>query len=130
MDLRARAVTSATPSDLFYSADWPLGGIYLWPVPTTAYTLELEIETLLAAVALTDTFSLPQGYQRALRLTLAEHLAPPFGQAISPMTAMHAMDARASIFGNNDTIPTLVTRDAGMPGGGGGGFNFRSGFVE
>lgn len=130
MDLRARAVTSAIPTDLFYSPDWPNGSVSLWPVPMAAYSLELEYETLLASLASGDTFDLPPGYQQALRLTLAERLAPAFGQSLSSSTERRAREARALIWGNNDAIPNLVTRDAGMPGGSGGGFNYRTGQVS
>lgn len=129
MDQRARGVTASIPCDLFYSADWPNGAIYLWPVPLTAYGLELNFSTLLAQVAATDTFDLPAGYQQALRLTLAELLAPAFGQTVSQSTRDKARDARARVWGNNDVIPNLCTRDAGMPGGSGGGFSFLTGRI-
>src|SRR3990167_8565957 len=64
-------ITSSIPTDLHYEPTWPNGELFLWPVPT-ANKLELRFETLLAALALTDTFTLPMGYQQALRFTLAE----------------------------------------------------------
>lgn len=130
MDVRARNITSAIPTDLYYSPDWPNGSIYLWPVPSAAYGIELNIATLLSQMALTDDFSLPPGYLQALRLTTAERLAPSFGQSVSQSTAQAAREARARVFGNNDTIPNLNTRDAGMPGGRSGGYNFLTGGIE
>lgn len=129
MDQRVRGLTSSIPTDLFYASDWPNGAINLWPVPLTAYGLELNYSTLLAQVAATDTFDLPAGYQQALRLTLAELLAPAFGQTVAQSTKDKARDARARVWGNNDTIPNLCTRDAGMPGGSGGGWNFMTGRI-
>lgn len=128
---QAITITSTIDRVLYYSSDWPNGSIYLWPVPSAANGLELVFETLLAAVALTDTLDLPMGYQQALRLTLAELLAPSFGQQVSPSTAMKAAEARGRVWANNDTIPTLVTRDAGMPGGGSrrGYFDYRTGLT-
>lgn len=130
MGIRARTVTAAIPRWLFYGDDWPNGSIYLWPVPTTAYGLELDIPKLLVAVAATDTMDLPPGYQQALRLTLAELLAPAFGQQVSQSTAMKAREARARVWAANDTIPDLVTRDAGMPGGRGGTYDYRTGQIS
>lgn len=129
MDVRARTVSASVPRDLFYSTDWPNGSLFLWPVPSVAYGLELETATLLAQVALADTLDLPFGYQQALRLTLAELAASSFGQTVSQTTKDKARDARALVWGANDLIPNAVTRDAGMPGGRGGGFNFLTGQV-
>lgn len=120
-------ITSAVPTHLYYSPEWPNGSIFLWPVPTTAYGLELETETLLAQMALDDDLSLPPGYQQMLRLTLAELAAPSFGQAVGPRTAQVAAEARARVWANNAEIPNAATRDAGMPGGSGGGYDYRTG---
>jgi hypothetical protein len=130
LDLRVPTVPSAIPTDLNYRPDWPNGSIYLWQVPTTAYSLELVTDTQLAQVASGDTLDLPQGYVQALALTLAELCAPAFGQTVSGSTVIKAREARARVWGDDDEIPTLDTRDAGMPNSGGGGFNFRTGFVE
>lgn len=127
MNVRVPTVASSIQTDLMYSADWPNGSIYFWPVPTTAYSVLLEVNTLLAQVALTDTFTLPPGYQQALRLSVAELMAPAFGQQVSAQTRAAAAEARDRVWGNNIAIPTLVTRDGGMPGGQSGGFDFRSG---
>lgn len=129
MNVRARLVTGATPTDLFYATDYPNGAIYLWPVPSAPYQLELECRTLLAALLQTDPLALPVGYQEALRLTMAERLAPAFGQTVSDDTRRHARQARDLVWSDNDGIPDLVTRDAGMPGGR-GGYNFLTGGIE
>lgn len=129
LNVRARSVVSAVPTDLYYSPDYPNGSLYLWPVPTTAYGIELETATLLAAVALADTFTLPPGYQRMLRLTLAEDLAPAFGQTVNPSTAERARQARMVVFAGNVAAPTGHTRDGGMPGVRGGRFNYLTGGV-
>lgn len=130
MNLTNRAITSALPTDLFYSPDWPNGSIYLWSVPTTAYGIELETATLFASVAATDTFDLPFGYQAALRLTLAEKAAPHFGQKVSESTRQQAIEARGLVWGNNDEIPDLDLRDGGMPHADPGSFDWRTGFTR
>lgn len=130
---QAVTITASVDTYLYYTPDYPNGSLYLWPVPSTAYGLELRTNTLLAQVALTDTFDLPFGYQQALRLTLTELLAPHFGQPISPETANNARKARALVWGNNDVIPNLTTRDAGMPNGSmsrGNRYNYLTGLMD
>lgn len=136
--IRAGAATGQTPTIktsiptvLMYSPDWPNGAINLWPVPNTANGLEVEFETLLAQLLLTDIFDLPMGYQQALRLTLAELLAPAFGQTVAASTATKAREARARVWDDNDEVPNLRTVDGGMPGGlRGGGYDYRTGSIS
>lgn len=113
------ALTLTFPTDLYYAPDWTdpnglgtgYGNVYFWGVPTSAYTVRLWLRVLLAQVAIGDTFSLPQGYYRALKLTLAESIAEDFGQAVSPTLAMQAREARDAVFGNNVTVPRIRTSD-------------------
>lgn len=129
--LAAPAITSAIPTDFYYEPNWPLGKIYLYPVPTAASTVELMIRQVLTAFDKNTTFTLPPGYQEALTLTLAEGLAPAYpGAVVTSKLERDAADARAVIFGNNTQAPRLVTRDAGMPGGGGGAYDYRTGRVR
>lgn len=135
--ITAGAATGQTPTIfsavevfLYYSPDWPVGNIYLWPVPNAAYGLEIRTKTLLAALAQTDTFDLPMGYQLALRLTLAEAMANMWGQPIGADLARRASLARAAVFGNNSVTRDAHTRDGGMPSGmPGGTFNHWTGMV-
>ena len=109
------------PSDFYYDATWPNGSVYFWPVPSTAYDVQLQIRTLLDdSFVLTDVFTFPPGYQEALTLTLAETVARSFGRPVTADLASDARNARALIFANNDSTPTLETRDAGMEGPRGG----------
>lgn len=121
------ALTSTIPTDLYYAPDWPNGSLYFWPVPTVAYPVVLMTRQLLAVLTLTTVFTLPQGYQDAVTLTLAESLAPAFGVQLDPQIGLSAQRARARIFENNRVVPTLTTRDAGMPGRSAGTFNYLSG---
>lgn len=118
LNQRVKGLTSAYPTDLYYEPAWPNGKLFFWPVPTAAKSVVLQTRILLTALLLTDTFSLPPGYQEALTLTLEERIAGPFEQTVSPELKDAARHARAIVFGNNTTVPVLQTRDAGMPGGG------------
>lgn len=126
-------IQTTLPTDLYYSPDWPNGSLYLWPVPTIAYGIELETRILLANVVLTTTITLPPGYRDAITLTLAEECARPFGRAMPADLPGQAAKARARVWANNDVTPRLATQDYGMPAGRTGGsradFNWQNGTV-
>lgn len=134
-DQSVPTLTSTIPTDLYYQPDWPDGKCFFWPVPTTAYDVQLMLRVLLdETVTLTSDFSLPQGYHQAMVLTLAEMSVRPFGVPPDRVQtlASDASRARALIFGNNDQIPRLTTADAGMTTGGGrrrADFLWRSGQI-
>lgn len=108
------AISESVPTDVYYKPDWPLGRMYFYGVPSTAYAVRIWYETILASVVQTDTFSMPPGYQAAIELTLAEELADSLGQTVSASVARRAREARALIFGNNDPEPRICTADAGL----------------
>lgn len=119
-----KALTSALPTDLYPDMTWPNASLYFWPVPTTAYSVELQSRALLAQLAMDDDLDLPPGYQLALTLTLAEHLSAAFRIPLMAKTEQHAREARALVFGANTSAPRISTRDAGVPGGGASAFNY------
>lgn len=121
-------LASTIPTDLYYNPTWPNGSIYLLPIPTAADGIRLLTRTVLAQLALVTTFTLPPGYQKALKLTLAEDLCGPMSVPVPQMLPMRAIKARGKVFANNTITPKLATRDSGMPGGRqGGSFNYLSG---
>lgn len=131
--ISAPAITSSVPSDLYYSLkSWPVGSINLYPIPLTAYQIELMASVLFAQVALTTPYDFPFGYQAALRLSLAEKCSNAFGQPVPPTLKTEAAKARAIAWGNNNPIPELNTIDGGMPGSptSGGYWDYRTGFNE
>lgn len=124
-----RSTTSDMPTDGYYDPSFPEGRLYLWPVPSTAYQVELASRGLMAAMSLTDRVQLAPGYADAVIKTLAETLAAPMRVSMPDGLMDGARRARAIIFAANRHIPDLVTRDAGMPGGCGGAYDFRTGRV-
>lgn len=67
------------PEELFYNPAYPLGTIFLWPVPDQGYTLNLDLKSPLSRIALsTDTINTPDDWLRALQTNLAYELAPRF----------------------------------------------------
>lgn len=127
-----QGIATSIPTDLYYSPDWPNGSVYLWPIPTMTYQIELMTDGLFGVLLLTTAFWMPYGYRDAITLTLAEECAAAFGQAAAASTIQSAREARALIFGRNQHAPNIRTRDAGMPSGGSfrGRFNYLTGQVD
>ena len=64
--------TSQIPQVLFYDPQYPLGIIYLFPVPSAAYTLMFNaIIQQSTYSSLPMSLSVPPGYERAYILNLA-----------------------------------------------------------
>lgn len=127
--------SASVPTDLYYEPDWSdpdasglaYGACYFVGVPSVAYGVRLWLRTLFAQAALTDIFSQPPGYKRALRMTLAEWCASAFGQTWTPMQAQQARDARATVWGNNVVIPKARPKDCTMSDSRNGTyFNYRN----
>lgn len=96
--LTAKTVTSSLPEYLYYAPAYPIGTIKLWPVPSAANVLTLQVWTPVQSFATAGTsVSLPPGYERALTTNLAIELAPEFGKAISQEVAKAAQESKAAI---------------------------------
>jgi hypothetical protein len=95
------------PYYLWPNYSWPQGNLFLWPVPTTAYDIRLDLWTLFSSMALTDVFTLPPGYEDAITLSLAESLIAPFKADASPSLIQAAMQARARIKSLNSEAPVM-----------------------
>lgn len=110
-------LSSAIVTDLFYEPSFPNGSIYFQPVPSSAYSVLLDVRVMLAAVTLADVFTFPPGYQDFLTMLLAIDLSGPMLVAVSPETRHKMQVAEARVGRNNIRIPRISTRDAGMPRG-------------
>jgi hypothetical protein len=96
------------PYYLWPNYGWPQGQIYLWPVPTTAYDIRLDLWTLFATLAATDTFTLPPGYEDAVTLSLAEMLTSSYGKSPSPVLVQQAALARGRVKSLNSEAPEMA----------------------
>lgn len=64
--------TSQIPDTLYYSSDYPLGFINIFPVPLIAYTMFYRSTTQQVDLStLTTALSMPVGYERGFYLNLA-----------------------------------------------------------
>lgn len=120
--------TADVPSALAYSPEWPNGNVFLYPIPLVANIVVMEIWGILTALTLTAPFTMPPGYEDMITLTLAEDLTGPMRVPVPPMLSGKARAARARIMALNDQTSRITTIDAGIPGGGGRGFDFRLGY--
>jgi len=130
LEQRTKAVTSRTPTDLFYNPKFPNGEINLWPIASFAYGLRLETWVDIAQVPqdLTTSFVAPFGYENATVLTLAEELITPYRSTMPAELPGKASRARALLQANNSLAPRCSSADYGMSGRRGrGGFNYMTG---
>lgn len=77
--LPSKTDTTTFPEFLYYEPDFPLGVLYVYPVPTSSITFNLNSwKQLQAFTALTDNLSMPPGYQWMIENNLAVHLESVF----------------------------------------------------
>lgn len=103
------------PTGVYLEPAWPNGKLFYWPVPDRNYQTRLEMWGILSQFALiTQDFSMPPAYRKAITLSVAEELGGPI--SASPKLAKSAALARAAIKQNNDGSPRIRTSGSGMPG--------------
>lgn len=101
-----KSTSSTYPTVLFYDPEFPLGVIYLWPVPTAAFTLFFDAVAQLTQFAtLATVFSFPPGYERAMIFNLAVEMAAQFGVEPTRRVVELANKALANIKRANIKIP-------------------------
>lgn len=68
------------PSAVFLDTGYPNATLYMWPVPTSQYTVFLSVLAELQTFTnLSDTINLPGVYEMALLYNLCMRIAPMFG---------------------------------------------------
>lgn len=113
---------SGFPSSVFYDSNYPLGAIYVNPVPGPQYEIHLVLKQPLSQFAsLDDDVALPAQYHEALLYNLAGRLAPLYGMAQrSDVVALAA--ASLNTVRNSNTQVGRLRMPAGLPGMGRGGW--------
>lgn len=106
-------LTSTIPTALFYSRDFPLGNIILWPLATKAGSVRLQMWSNIAqALALGTSLAMPPAYWSFLMCALAADMAPSYGtramQVVESGSFMQQYrEARNAIQSNNSEVPPL-----------------------
>lgn len=105
----------------YYDPTYPNGSFYFWTVQQAAYQVQILTKQQLAQVTNATTFTLPQGYWRALMLLLAQALYSPLRKPWTPAQEAQTNMACQEAFGLNAPNLLLATADAGMPTSGASG---------
>ena len=103
-----KTLIAGIPNILYVLPNMPNSTLQLWPVPSATMTLNLWSNKLLQSFSnLTDTLTLPPGYERALGYCLAEEMGPEFDVPVSPDIQKKALQARKVIKRTNVEVPRL-----------------------
>lgn len=93
---------------MLYVNENPLGFLTLWPVPSSAIPITLSCGRILTAIpSLATTLIYPPGYAKALRYSLAVHLAAEYGMVPAIDVATIARDSKGNIKNANMTPPVM-----------------------
>jgi hypothetical protein len=113
--IKLQTVQSVIPIQLFYDPTYPLGTLYLWPMPTLAYQLELFTFQALAGSfsSGSQTFDMPPGYLDAVAYNLAVRLSSEWQKPLRQDVVALASESLAMIQRLNDQTP-LMECDAGV----------------
>ena len=93
-----KAMQSIFIRKLYCDYLYPNSTVYIWPTPRQSGSLEMWIYAVNPQFAnLTDTITMPEGYEAGLRWNLALNLAPEYGRPIDPSVAQLAQNFKASL---------------------------------
>lgn len=113
-DIFNKDVTGGPPNYVWYDATNTNGTIYVYP-KAPGYTLKLDCQVLLTSFAYTATaVTLPDGYESALYLTLADALASSYGKQLPPDSRRRMMGAVSAIKRTNTEPLILQVLDDGQ----------------
>lgn len=111
--IAVKDVTGGPPEGIWYESSLTNGRVWVYP-KSAGYTLKLDVLSLLTSfAAISDTVTLPEGYETALTLTLADDVATAYGKQTTPDTRRRLAAAMAAIRTTNAEPMYLVT---GMTG--------------
>jgi hypothetical protein len=91
-------VQSAIPTVIWYDESYPLASVNLYPIPSKALTLHLIVwQALQSFASLSAELALPPGYQLAIEMNLAVHMAPEFEKEAPAFVRDEAKRAKSKI---------------------------------
>lgn len=107
-------IQSQIPTGVYYQPDWPNGSLFFCPIPNVTYQVRLEMWGIISQFSsITQSFSMPPAYRKAITLSVAEELGGPLSDR--PKLASAAAMARAAIRQNNDGSPRISLAGSGLP---------------
>jgi hypothetical protein len=94
---------------MLYVNENPLGFLTLWPVPSNIIPITLSCGRILTSISsLSTELIYPPGYSKALRYSLAVHLAAEYGMVPAIDVATIARDSKGNIKNANMTPPVMA----------------------
>lgn len=107
--LQLKAVAMNRPERLWYQKDKTQGTVKLSPLPGTGLTLVMDVLLPLTVPALSTDTVFPDAYNLAMKMSLAEIVAPIFGAEgrITPRFQKQALDARTTVNARTSKRPVL-----------------------
>lgn len=111
-DIGVKSTSSPIVSALYYDASWPLGEIRLYPTPSQANTLTINVDQpLVAPPTLVTVLSFPQGYEEAFKWNLTLRLFAEYGRPAPPEIQDFARGTKGAIK-NKNLHPVVAKLDA------------------
>lgn len=97
------------PEYAFYDSAFPLGNLFLYPVPNSSYELHIvTMDTLAQLPTPATVINLPDPYKAMIRYNLAIYLAPSYQLEPTPALVRLAMNAKRVVKRMNNQIPQLT----------------------
>lgn len=119
---------NAFPRYAFYDAGYPLGNLFVWPIPNNQYEIDITVMQQLQQFAtINDQIALPPEYAAAIMWNLTLELYPFYGLPVSPVVQGKAEASMRIIEESNAQIPQLQMPSA-LRSNGGGTYNIYGDF--
>ncbi len=100
---------SSFPDMVFYDADYPMGHLYVWPLPNASYEIHITVkETLTQFTALNQVINLPPEYMGAIFYNLAARLRSAWQLPPDPSIVAFAKDALGTLRQANTQVPEMT----------------------
>ena len=97
------------PLGCYFEPSYPLAVVHFPTAPYTTDKFRVQVlEPLTYISSPLDSFTLPDGYERALRLNLAIELASEFGTQPGPMTVQLAQEAKHTLEIKNTKVELMT----------------------
>ncbi|WP_024873155.1 hypothetical protein [Tolumonas lignilytica] len=106
------------PKMVFLDTGYPLATLYVWPIPTSAYTITLQVmQPFTEFQYLTDAVNLRPSYKSLLMFNLACWIAPIFGIDPPATVVAQALNSKRVVSRANAQVPLLQVDQSLLSGG-------------
>lgn len=110
-----KSSTSTLPNYIYYDPDMASGHLWVYPVPSAAYTLHVLTWTPMQSFTTKETTAyLAPGWERCIAYNLAIEIAPEFEKQPSPLVMKIAQEAKSQIKRINMTPVKMYTELAAL----------------